>query len=203
MSESMENNPSLPSINLESSKTSDSYEINVNVLIVIVVVLVLLGVGFFFWRSRSASQTVSPVTPTPTQEIVTLAPTEVVTSTPTPTTGAKGMPTSTPKVTSATATPKQKATINILNGTGTTGDAAFLRSKLVADGYSADNVKARNASSTSAEANTEVVFYPSFPAELKIDLVSLLNTLYASVSSTMSSASSEDFDSVITTGKKK
>ncbi|MBI3981129.1 LytR C-terminal domain-containing protein [Candidatus Microgenomates bacterium] len=202
MSESMENNPSLPSINLESSKTSDSYEINVNVLIIIVVVLVLLGVGFFFWRSRSASPTVSPVTPTPTQELVTVAPTGVVTSTPSPTTGAKGSPTATPKVTSAAATPKQKATINVLNGTAATGDAAFLRSKLVADGYSADNVKAGNASSTSAEANTEVVFYPSFPAELKIDLVSLLNTLYASVSSTISS-SSGDYDVVITTGKKK
>lgn len=202
MSESLENNQSLPSLNLEGSKSSDTYEINVNVLIAIVVLLVLLGVGFFFWRSRSASQTVSPVTPTPTVQVVTAAPTEVVTSTPTPTDAVKGSPTATPKVTTAAATAKEKATVNVLNGTGATGDAAFLRSKLVADGYEADNVKTGNASSTSADAKTEVIFYPSFPAELKIDLVSLLNTLYASVSSSMSSTSG-DYDVVITTGKKK
>lgn len=206
MSESMENTPSLPTINLESSKSSDSYEINVNVLIIVVVILVVLGIGFFFWRSKFATGTVSPITPSPTVEsaVTTTAPTAVATSTPTPTTATKGSPTPSVKVspTKGAVTVKEKTTVNILNGTGATGDASYLRTKMIANGYLSDNLSTGNASSRSADAKTEVVFYSSFPSELKIDLVALLNELYASVSSTVSTDSGK-YDAVVTTGKKK
>ena len=187
----MEESSTIPNINLEGSKSNDVYEINFNVIIAIVIVVVVAVGGFLFWKSNSTKNAAVAPTPTPT-EVVTMAPTSAPTLTPTPT------------IVGSTVTPtlnaKQKVKIQVLNGTGAVGDAAFLKSKLVAAGFA--TIDTGNGDSTSADANTMVTYYDTFPSIYKIDLTSLLNDSYASVSATTSVDTSK-YDAVIVTGKKK
>jgi hypothetical protein len=197
---------SIPNINPESSKSSDVYEINFNVILVGIAVVVILVVGFLFWKSTNSQSKEETLQPTPAVE-VTLAPTSTPTSTPslTPTTTAKSQSSVTPKPTteiSTTPTVKQGVKIQILNGTGVTGDAGFLKTKLISSGFASGNLETGNAESTSENAKTEVVYYSNFPSSLKIDFTSLLNELYASVSAS-TSADTSKYDVVVTTGKKK
>lgn len=191
MSESIEESAGIPNINMDSSKSNDVYEINFNVILIILGVVILGVVGFFIFKSNSSQKGI--VSPTPTQ-VVTLAPTSTPTSTPSPTLAKNETP---------APTAKQKVKIQVLNGTGITGDAAYLRSKLTADGFFAANVTTDNAASPSEEAAAQVTYYPDFPSTLKIDFTSLLNTLYANVTSINASESGSKYDAVVTTGKKK
>lgn len=202
MSEQMSESQ-IPNINLESSKSNDVYEINFNVILIALAVVILLVVGFMFWKNNS-TKTSGEVTPTPTLE-VTLAPTSTPTDTPTPTLAKEKTSSKTAAKETATPTPasdKEAVKIQVLNGTGTAGDAAFLKTKLAQDGFDAANVTTGNAASTSSEAKTEVVYYPGFPSALKVNFTSLLNTLYASVSASNSTGDSK-YDAVVTTGVKK
>lgn len=195
---------SIPNINLDSSKSSDVYEINFNVILVIIAVIVIAVVGFLFWKSSSVKTSEEAPSPTPVAE-VTLAPTSTPTTTPTPTSTSKPKTTVTPKAdetVSPSPTVKQSVKIQILNGTGVTGDAGFLKTKLISAGFSSGNITTGNAPETSESAKTEITYYSTFPSSLKIDVTSLLNELYASVSATNSTDTSK-YDAVVTTGKKK
>lgn len=196
MTDTQETNNTIPNINLEGSKSNDVYEINAGVLIAVIAVIVVIIAGVIFFKFRSSSATtVVTVTPTPL-EVVTESPTPtVITESPTPTLTAKEKETVTPSL-----TPKQKVKIQVLNGTGVTGDAAYLKSKLVAAGFA--TIDTGNADETSASAETKVTYYSSYPQSMKIDLNTLLNDLYATVSAT-SSTDTAKYDVVITTGKKK
>lgn len=168
---------------------SDSGKNKTLFVIVSLIVLVAAGVLFFKFNSSRTDKTLN-ITPSPT-------PTEAATMTPTPTPILSLTPAVSPL---PTLSPKQKAKIQILNGTGATGDAAFLKSKLTAQGYGTFTLG--NSDNASAEAQTQVTFYNSFPKESRIDFVSFLQTLYASVSSQVSTQSA-NFDVIVVTGQKK
>lgn len=190
MSQFTENN-SIPNINLDSSKSQDVYEINAGVLIAIIAVVVIIVAGVIFLKFRSTATPVAP-TPTPTpMQIVTESPTPTMTLTPTPSTTVKD---------TSGLTAKQKVKIQVLNGTGVTGDAAYLKAKLISAGY--QTIDTGNAAETSASAETKVTYYSSFPATYKVDFTTLLNDLYASVSAT-SSTDTGKYDVIVTSGKKK
>ena len=170
---------------------SDSEKNKTLFVIVSLIVLVAAGVLFFKFKSSKTDNTLN-ITPSPT-------PTEMATMTPT----ATPIPivSLTPAVSPIpTLSPKQKVKIQILNGTGATGDAAFLKSKLTGEGYGTFTLG--NSDNASAEAQTQATFYSSFPKESRIDFVTFLQTLYASVSSQVSTQSA-NFDVAVTTGKKK
>ncbi|MBI3385090.1 LytR C-terminal domain-containing protein [Candidatus Gottesmanbacteria bacterium] len=192
MSEPMEDPPAIPNINLEGSKSDDVYEVNANVIIAVVVVLLLLIGGLIFWKVKGSKKELVTPTPTPTEQ-VTLPPT----STPTATPSVSITP---GKETTPTLSPKQKVKIEVLNGTGVTGEASFLKGKLTSAGFA--TIDTGNAASTSADAKTEVTYFSTFPVALKIDLTTLLSDLYTSVSAT-NSAESGKYDAIITTGKRK
>ncbi len=156
--------------------------------VAVLIVLVVAGVLFFKFKSaKTENATLSP-TVTPTE---TLTPTAVLT----PAVSATPSVTATP-----TLSVKQQIKIQILNGTGARGEAAFLKTKLTGEGYGTFTVG--NADNASSDAQTQVTFYAGFPQNLRVDLVSFLQTLYATVSSQVSTGSS-NFDAVVTTGQKK
>lgn len=168
---------------------SDSGKSKTLFVIISLIVLVAAGVLFFKFKSSKTDNTLN-ITPSPT-------PTEMVTMTPTSTPTVS----LTPAVSAIpTLSPKQKVKIQILNGTGEAGDAAFLKVKLTTEGYGTFTLG--NSDNASAEAQTQVTFYNSFPQNSRIDFVSFLQTLYASVSSQVSTQSA-NFDVAVTTGKKK
>lgn len=187
----MDNSSNIPNMRFEGSKDNDVYEINLSVILIVVAVLVVLG-GIIFWKFSSSNK-VAEVVPTPTPETVTLAPTSTPTETPTPTPEKDATP---------TPSAKQKVKIQVLNGTGARGDAAYLKTKLIDDGFA--DIETGNASETSEDAKTVVTYYGTYPASLKTGLTGLLNELYASVSAQTSTENADGkYDAVIVTGKKK
>lgn len=192
MSEPMDDSPTIPNINLEGSKSDDVYEVNVNVIIAAVVLFFLIVGGIIFWKAKESKKEVVTPTPTPTEQ-VTLPPTSTPTATPTVSVAPV-------KETTPTLTPKQKVKIEVLNGTGVTGEAAFLKTKLTNAGFA--SIDTGNAATTSADAKTEVIYYSGFPSSLKIDLTTLLNDIFMLVSAT-NSGETNKYDAIITTGKRK
>lgn len=158
-------------------------------LFVIIGLLVLVAVGVLVLKLKS-SKTDNTLTPTPTpSQMVTLTPT----STP--------IVSLTPSVSVApTLSPKQKINIQVLNGTGAKGDAAFLKTKLTNEGYG--TITVGNADNASADAQTQVTFYNTFPQNSRIDFVTFLQTLYTTVTSQISTDSAS-FDAIVVTGVKK
>lgn len=160
-------------------------------LFVIIGVLVLVAIAVLVFKFKSANNGNSKsLTPTPT-------PTVMQTETPSPTPVLSLTPTASP---APTLSPKQKIKIQILNGTGAKGDAAFLKTKLTAEGYGSFTVG--NAENASPDAQTQVTFYNGFPQNSRIDFVTFLQTLYNTVTSQVSTDSGS-FDAVVTTGQKK
>lgn len=192
MPEPMEDSASIPNINLEDSKSDDVYEVNVSVIIAVIVLLLLLVGGLIFWKAKGSKKDLVTPTPTPTEQ-VTLPPTSTPTATPTVSVAPV-------KETTPTLSPKQKVKIEVLNGTGVTGEASYLKTKLVNAGFA--TIDTGNASTTSAEAKTAVTYYSTFPVAMKIDLTTLLSDLYMLVAAT-NSAESSKYDAIIVTGKRK
>lgn len=183
---------SSPNLSQEISTMSPASEGgNKKFLLIIVILLVVVIGGVLFFKSRSnqeSSSTTGTTTPTVSvTETPTLAPTSTVTPTP------RSSPT-------PTLSPKQQIKLQILNGTGNIGDAAFLKSKLTSEGYGTFSLG--NSDNASSDAQSQVTFYSTFPQNLRIDFVSFLQTLYASVSSSVATGAA-NFDAVVVTGKKK
>lgn len=142
-------------------------------------ILVLVAIlGFIIFRN-SASEEVE-ATPTPFENTPTEAP-------------VSSSPTATPK-----PADKSKVKIEIQNGTGITGEAAFLQTQLKSLGYT--NVTVGNASSQNATA-TVVTFSKSLAADSVDELTKKLKELYTSVEVKTSTTATND--AVIVTGLRK
>ncbi|HET7098693.1 MAG TPA: LytR C-terminal domain-containing protein [Patescibacteria group bacterium] len=102
----------------------------------------------------------------------------------------------------ATATPKPadkaKVTIEIQNGTGITGEAAYLQSQLKALGYT--NLSVGNASSQNLTA-TEVTFSKALASSFVDEITTKLKSIYTSV--TVKTSATQTGDAVIITGLRK
>lgn len=107
-------------------------------------------------------------------------------------------PTSTPTSTTKPAD-KSKVSIQIQNGTGITGEAAYLQTQLKDLGYT--NVKVGNAGDQVATSTT-VTFSKSLSQDVVTELTQKLNALYQSVT-VKTTATLSDFDVVVVTGLRK
>lgn len=140
---------------------------------IIVIIVLLLVVGFFVLRkSKKNSQTESTIT-------VTQEPT----------------PTEKPKV------DKQTVTIQVLNGTGTPGQAGNAVDALKKAGYNADNIKTANASDYTHTVTTIAAKsgFEDTVSDIKSALSSAFDTI--NIDSTPLGPDGQ-FDIVVTTGGK-
>lgn len=101
---------------------------------------------------------------------------------------------------SSTPTVSQRGgvSIEVQNGTGISGEAAYLQTQLGGLGYT--NIKVGNASSQGGSA-TEVTFASSVPQAVVNEITQKLNSIYQSVTTTTSSSATTDI--VIVTGLRK
>lgn len=152
----------------------------INKLVIFALVLLLLVGGGIFLFSRSSKEQDGTISPTPTVE------------------GLSG-PTSTPTE-SATPSPVDKTdvSIEIQNGTGITGEAAYLQGQLKSAGYS--DIKVGNADNENHEATT-VTFAKSLSSSIVDDITKKLESIYKDVETKTSSTQKTDV--VIITGLKK
>lgn len=148
---------------------------NKKVIIVVVVVILALAVGVFFFLRKPQVPVEPEITVTETQE---------------PT------PTEKPEIN------KESVRIQVLNGTGTPGQAGTAVDALTEAGYNADNIKASNAEDYD-HTSTTVAFREGFE-EVAVDIQKALESNFDNieVDSTKVSEDSE-FDIIVTTGGKK
>lgn len=153
----------------------------------IVGILILVGIlGFVIYKSATNTPDTTMVEPTPFDNLTPPAgDTEVTVATP--------VPLATPK-----ASERSTVAIQVQNGTGITGEAAYLQAQLEGLGYS--DIKVGNASSQSA-TSTQVTFSSSLDSGIVTEITQKLKALYQDVTSTNSGSSA--FDVVIVTGLKK
>lgn len=155
--------------------------------LLIVGVLVLVAIlGFVIYKSASNKSTDVTEEPTSFDNLTTPSSETLPTSTPAP----SGTP-STAKV------DKTKVQIQVQNGTGITGEAAYLQTQLSNLGYT--NVKVGNSDSTVTA--TSATFSSSLDSAVVTELTQKLNTIYQTVNTQTSSSST--FDVVIVTGLRK
>lgn len=158
----------------EAPRTFTSYQIGgrkedgkpVQIAVTVAVLLVVLLIGWFLSQRLRGPSEGEPTGP-------------AVTETPSPT----------PIVS------KEDIEIEVLNGTGTAGEAAFLRDELEDLGYT--KIEVGNADASDYEA-TVVFFSSGFPSELKDELISALEELYTEVDERTGETGS--FDARIITG---
>jgi len=155
--------------------------------LLIVGILVLIGIlGYVIYKSASG-KTGEPLTePTPYQNMA--APVENATVTPLAT------PTSSPSA----SVDKTKVKIQVQNGTGITGEAAYLQTILKGLGYT--NVTVGN-SATQNVTDTQVSYSNSLSSTVSNEITTKLNTVYQNVKSVNSTSTT--YDIVIITGLRK
>lgn len=166
-------NVSFPTVGQPEKKSNGAKTLLIIGILVLVAIL-----GFIIFKNSStqeASSTPTPFESTPTQEPVSAS------------------PSATPK-----AADKSKVKIEVQNGTGITGEAAYLQTQLKALGYT--NITVGNASSQDATATT-VTFAKSLSADVVDELTKKLKDLYKDV--TVKTSSTATMDVVIVTGLKK
>ena len=149
--------------------------------LLIIGILILVGVlGFVIYKSAGSNEE----TPEPTPFENLTSPTE-----PTP----SATTTASPK-----AADKSKVTIEVQNGTGIAGEAAYLQTQLKNLGYT--SVTAGNATSQSETATT-VTFAKSLASEFVDEITKKLKDLYQNV--TVKTATTATKDVVVVTGLRK
>jgi hypothetical protein len=141
--------------------------------------------GFVIYKSASNQET--EVTPEPTSfdNLTTPSSETVPTFTPAP------------SASPAANMDKSKVEIQVQNGTGITGEAAYLQNQLKDLGYT--NVKVGNSDATVTA--TSVTFATSLDGGVVSEITQKLNTLYQTV--TTKTSSTGTFDIVIVTGLRK
>jgi len=149
-------------------------------MVLIVLVLVILIGGAIFLFSRGAKEEQTEISPTPTVEGVT----------------------STPGSTSPTTTPttidKSKVTIEVQNGTGITGEAAYLQGQLRDLGYT--TISVGNAESQN-QTITSITFSKNLSSQIVSEITKKMQEIYDKVDTKTSSTQKSDV--VITTGLRK
>lgn len=153
--------------------------------ILVIGILILVAVlGFVIFKSATKKEEAAGE-PTPFENLA--GPSESQVS------GAAATPTASP-----VAIDKSKVKIQVQNGTGITGEAAYLQTQLKNLGYT--NVKVGNASIQAATATT-VTFSTSLDSAIVSEITAKLKALYQSV--TTSTSGSQTFDVVVVTGLRK
>lgn len=145
-------------------------------ILIFIGLLILGGAGIFFF-TKSGNEPIT--TPTPSFNTTPINEAE---------------PTSTP-VSSPSPVKKSDVSIEIQNGTGITGEAAFLQTKLKSLGYS--DITVGNASSTSNTVTT-VTFAKTLSQTVQDEIEKELETIYKEVS--VKTSSTQKSDVVIVTG---
>jgi len=170
----MEERTSNPEVGFPLSRQKTKKKSNALGFIILGIVILVGGIIFFVTKGKNESEMVSP---TPTGGITINTP-------------------------SATQTPeavdKEELTIEVLNGTGTTGDASYLQGKLKSLGYT--EIETGNADEQD-QTITTVTFSDTLDEENKKEIQEELESLYEDV--TVKTSSSLDFDVSIVTGLKK
>lgn len=150
-------------------------------IFVILGILILIGLGVFLFARGGSEENIS-ISPTPT-DFIEETPTPEESVTPTPTT---------------TSIDKTEITIEIKNGTGIAGEAAFLQTKLKALGYS--DMSAGNADSQD-ETTTTVTYSKTTPSTVVDEITKELEAIYTEV--TAKTSSTQKSEVVIVTGLRK
>lgn len=159
--------------------------------LLIVGILVLIGVlGYVIYKSASGKTEEVLTEPTPYENMA--APQTTATSSP----SASILPS--PSSSPSAKIDKTKLKVQVQNGTGITGEAAYLQNILKDLGYT--NVTAGN-SATQNETDTQVSFSSSVPSEVVTEITTKLNSTYETVTKT--NMTSTTYDIVIITGLKK
>lgn len=167
---------SRPSVSFPTMPTSRKPNSSTGKVILVVSVLAIVGVlGFFVFRGlRSGGN------PSPTPESVVESASATPEATPTP------------------SIDKTKIKIEVQNGTGISGEAAYLQDKLRSLGYT--NIKVGNATSQD-NTTTTVTFAKSTPQGVVDEITAKLQELYKKVESKTSSTLKTDV--LILTGLRK
>ena len=152
-------------------------------LLVIGILVLVAILGFVIYKSAT-SKGEALVEPTPIENQI-LGEENVNVTTPSPTATAKPID-------------KTQVSIQIQNGTGITGEAAYLQTALKDLGYT--DIKVGNAPDQTASA-TVVTFGSSLDSAVVSELTLKLNSIYQNV--TVKTATSPTFDAVIVTGLRK
>lgn len=152
--------------------------------LLIIGVLILVGIlGFVIYKSASNKNTENLAEPTPFENLTNPSQDQTV-STPAPTT----VP---------VTVDKSKIKIQVQNGTGITGEAAYLQTQFKDLGYT--NISVGNSAQTLTA--TQVSFASTLSADVVTEITAKLNSLYQNVTTTTSASTA--FDVVVTTGLRK
>ena len=152
--------------------------------LLIVGVLILVGIlGFVIYKSASSKNQGTSEEPTPFENLTTPSQTE---TTPVP------LATSVP-----VTVDKSKIKIQVQNGTGISGEAAYLQTQLKGLGYT--NVSVGNSTQTLTAA--QVSFSGTLASAVVTEITTELNSIYQNV--TTATAASTAYDVVVTTGLRK
>ncbi len=156
--------------------------------ILIVGILILVAIlGFVIYKTASSANEEVSTEPTSADDLVTPSSEQTVeTFTP--------APSSSP---AAIRTDKAKIEIQIQNGTGIPGEAAYLQTQLSSLGYT--NIKVGNSDSTVTA--TVVTFSDSLDSGVVSEITQKLNSIYQTV--TTRTSQSATFDIVVITGLRK
>lgn len=92
---------------------------------------------------------------------------------------------------------RSDAQIQVLNGSGVSGQAARVRDILVELGYEEDNIELGNATGS---GETVVIFSKKVPKKLQDEIIGKLEEIFADVT-TQEEIEQNDFDILITTGR--
>lgn len=161
--------------------------------LLIIGILVLVGIlGYVIYKSASGKTGDVTVNTEPTPYENMAAPQTAATSSPSAT--ILPSPSSSP----STKIDRSKVKIQVQNGTGITGEAAYLQNILKGLGYT--NVTTGN-SATQDETDTQVSFASSVSSDIVDEITLKLNTTYETVKKTNSTSTT--YDVVIITGLKK
>lgn len=166
--------PAAPEVGFPLSQPKP--KVKSNKWLFIIIGLLILGGGGIYFFTRGAKE--EKTTPSPTVS-------GVATSTPTPT------PTLNPS-------DRKDISIEIQNGTGISGEAAFLQGALKNLGYS--DIKIGN-SENQDNTSTTVTFGKSVPQAVKDEITAKLESIYANVN--VKSSSTQTVDVLIVTGLRK
>lgn len=156
--------------------------------LLVIGILILVGIlGYVIYRSASKSETDTILTePTPYENMI--APSEEPVMTP------SASPSSSP----VAAADKSDVKIQVQNGTGITGEAAYLQTILKGLGYT--DVSVGNSATQNAE-DTTVSFGSSVASSVVTEITNKLNATYETV--TKKTTASSTYDVVIVTGLRK
>ena len=153
--------------------------------LLIVGILVLVAIlGFVIYKSATKKSTDVSLEATPFGDLTTPSSEQTI-------------ETVTPAPSPAATVDKTKVKIQVQNGTGITGEAAYLQTQLGGLGYS--DIKIGN--STSTVTATTVTFSSTLDSSVVTEITQKLNSIYQTVTS--STSSSATFDAVVVIGLRK